>query len=284
MIGNRLLRRMALTASIGIVSLTAGCTTWWNFAAGSDPRQEVSSSLVDYLYPQSGRRHRAVEVGVPARLEVPLRVGLAFVPARAGHADLPEARKAQLLGTVQAHFSAQRYIERIEVIPTAYLRDGGSFGTLERVAGLHGVDVMALVSYDQLAIADDNTGSLLYWTLVGAYLVEGSRNDVSTFVDIAVFDVNTRRLLLRAPGVNELRASSTLVTSPERLRAARTESFAGAIADMTDNLEAELARFRRDLEHNADVHIASRNGAGATPWLALLIMLVIVLVASGSRR
>ena len=62
---------------------------------------------------------------------------------------------------------------------------------------------MALVSYDQVANTSEKTSSLLYWTIVGAYVVKGNKNDVQTFVDTAVFDMATRKLLFRAPGVSD---------------------------------------------------------------------------------
>ena len=128
--------------------------------------------------------------------------------------------------------------------------------------------------------ADDRTSSLLYWTIVGAYVVEGSQNDVSTFVDTAVFDLKTRRLLLRAPGINKLTATATLIRSADSMRAAREESFERAMADMTTNLAAELERFEARIKQDRSVLIAGKDGAsgsgalGPIPLLALAALLV----------
>lgn len=62
---------------------------------------------------------------------------------------------------------------------------------MAQVARLYGVDVMALVSYDQVIHTDDTKASLLYWTIIGAYIIKGSQFDTATFVDTAVFDINT---------------------------------------------------------------------------------------------
>ena len=95
------------------------------------------------------------------------------------------------------------------MIPEAYLRTGRGFPTaLEQTARLYDLDVMALVSYDQVAHSAEGRPSFLCWTIVGAYVVKGNENDVHTFVDTAVFDVPTRKLLFRAPGVSETPSNS----------------------------------------------------------------------------
>ena len=68
---------------------------------------------------------------------------------------------------------------------------------------MFGVDIMALVSYDQIHFTDSNAMAMLYWTIVGAYLVHGDEYDIKTLLDISVFDVASRKLLFRAPGVSQ---------------------------------------------------------------------------------
>ena len=67
------------------------------------------------------------------------------------------------------------------------------------------VDVVVLLSYDQMQFSDNNRLSVFYWTIVGGYLVNGSQYDVSTLVDASVFDVASRQLLFRAPGTSQLK-------------------------------------------------------------------------------
>lgn len=262
-----------------VLLLTSGCTAWWQALSGSSPRQGTSSSLVAFLYPD-GATPPAYDETVP-KLTVPLHVGVAFVPSSVSTGDaLPEATRARLLEQVRSSFIGQDYIREITTIPEAYLRGHSGFDTLDQVARLYGLDVIALISYDQVAVADDRTSSLLYWTVIGAYFIKGSQNDVSTFVDTAVFDVKTHKLLLRAPGTNQIVANSTLISSPQAMRAARTESFEAAMADMTGNLQSELVRFQARIKEDKSVLVASRErGAGAVPpgllltGLALLVML-----------
>jgi rhombotail lipoprotein len=258
--------------AIMALALLGGCTALWQSMSGEPPRQGTSSSLVEFLYP-SGEKPPPVDEAIPV-LTIPLRVGLAFVPGSSGSA-LPEATRMRLLEGVRRRFVGQDYVEEIVLVPEAYLSGQQGFDALDQVARLYDLDVMALVSYDQVSIADDRTSSLLYWTIVGAYVIEGSQNDVSTFVDTAVFDLRTRRLLLRAPGTNQLTATATLVRSADSMRAAREESFDLAMADMTENLAAELERFEARIKADRSVLVAREgdaSGAGALGPFALLAL------------
>ncbi|MGB5334103.1 MAG: rhombotarget lipoprotein, partial [Woeseiaceae bacterium] len=209
--------------------LISGCSSLWGL--GGDTRSGVSSSLVDYLYPK-GEVPPEVRDTVPY-LELPLRVGIAFVPGQGGNSAIPEATRIELLEKVKAEFNDRAYIAHIEVIPDTYLRSSTGVDGMRQVARIYGVDVMALVSYDQLAVSDDNPSSFLYWTIVGAYAIKATSNEVQTFVDTAVFDVKTARLLFRAPGLHKMSDRSTLIESGEVVRKARAESFAVAMERMT---------------------------------------------------
>ena len=257
-----------------VALLIVGCTSLW----GASGRQGVSSSLVDYLYPQGEVPPR--QEGVVPNLKLPLNVGLAFVPAR-NNSDqvLTEAYRIDLLNRVKTAFTGRDFIREIIVIPDAYMRSGSGFAALEQTARLYDLDVIALVSYDQVAHSDETRASFLYWTIVGAYMIKGNKNEVQTFVDTAVFDVPTRKLLFRAPGVNTLNSSSTLVDVERDTRKAREGSFEKAMADMTVSLDKELASFKERIKSDGSVRVSraggDQGGGGAADpaGLALLLLL-----------
>lgn len=243
------------------VLLLAACSSLWN--VGGETRSGVSSSLVDYLYP-AGEVPPDLQKTIPY-LELPLRVGIAFVPGQSGRSAISEATKIQLLENVKAEFVDREFIEHIEVIPDTYLRSSKGVSGMQQVARLYGADVMALVSYDQVAASDDNPSSFLYWTIVGAYVIKATSNEVQTFVDTAVFDVKTGRLLFRAPGLDKSTDRSTLVESAEVVRKTRDASFAAAMGAMTQNLATELDRFRARVKEDpgvAEVKWKSGSGGG----------------------
>lgn len=256
----------------------SGCTAFFT-GYGTGTRQGVSSSLVDYLYPQ-GEEPPDVPNSIP-HLDLPLRVGIAFVPGAYSRNDISEATKMELLEGVKAEFVQQEYIDHIEVIPETYLRSGNGINGMKQVARLYGVDVMALVSYDQVSSSADNAASVLYWTIVGAYFIPGTNTEVQTFVDTAVFDVDTAQLLFRAPGVDSQEQLSSAIGSEDVVRRKSAESFVVAVDDMTTNLSDELIRFEEDVKNNpARAEVKWRDGyvggAGATGMGFFLLLLLAV--------
>lgn len=272
-----------ISASLTVL-LLAACSSLWNI--GGETRSGVSSSLVDYLYP-AGEVPPDLQNTIPY-LELPLRVGIAFVPGQGGRSVISEATKIELLEKVKAEFVSREYIEHIEVIPDTYLRSSKGINGMQQVARLYGVDVMALVSYDQVAVSEDNPASFLYWTIVGAYVIPATSNEVQTFVDTAVFDVNTARLLFRAPGVDKTSDRSTLIESGEVVRKTRDASFAAAMGAMTQSLATELDSFRVRMKEDPKVAQAEwkpgYGGGGAIGWLSVLLLLVTGLSAYRGRR
>lgn len=253
-----------------------GCSSLWDWSG--DTRSGDSSSLVDYLYP-NGEIPPEVDGTIPY-LELPLRVGIGFVPGRAGHGTISEATKMKLLEEVKAGFVDREYISHIEVIPDTYLRSSRGITGMQQVARLYDLDVMALVSYDQVAFSEENPSGFLYWTIIGAYVIKATSNEVQTFVDTAVFDVNTARLMFRAPGSDAISDRSTLVEAGETVRRARDESIAAAMGEMADNLTIELDHFQERVKEDPTVAQTTwkegSGGGGGTGWPLLAALLISV--------
>jgi rhombotail lipoprotein len=276
--------------SVGVVIICAlpvilaGCLGFFE----NGTRQGSSSSLVDFLYPE-GEKPPPVGTQIPT-LSLPLRVGLAFVPTNVATTEaLSEARKTELLERTKAAFQGRDYLREIIVIPEIYLRSSRGFDTVDQVARLYNLDVIALVSHDQLAISSDRTSSLLYWTIVGAYVVEGTQNEVQTLVDTAVFDIPTRTLLFRAPGIDKVTKDATLVATPEQVRRTQDESFGRAMDQMTGNLQKELEVFRERIKTEGTIRVVKQDGsgdggAGSLGRLELLALCVLALSLSRRRK
>lgn len=273
-----------LTVVTALMVCLAGCSSLWV----TDERKGVSSSLVDYLYPR-GEVPPEYDEKIP-QLVLPLRVGLAFVPSSAPSVSgLSEATKANLLERVRMEFQEPEYIQHIEIIPDTYMQSSKGFDGMQQVARLYGVDVMALVSYDQIAAIGDKKSSVLYWTIVGAYFIRGTENEVQTFVDTAVFDVSSRKLLFRAPGTNRIETSSTLAEASETFRETQQAGFQAAMADMTGNLVQELEKFEVRLKDEPTLAQVtwtdgSRGGGGSITWLALALLVIQQISRKGSEQ
>ena len=263
---------LALTTA----ALAAGCATWFDPAPSAQ-----RATVVEYLYPKG--EQPTLSPTLP-ELRLPLRVGIAFVPGERA-ADLPETERDRLLHRVKDAFANRPYISAIEVIPTAYLRTRGGFDNLEQAARMFNVDVVTLLSYDQVQFKDNNRLSLLYWTLIGAYLVNGDQYDVNTLVDASVFDVASRKLLFRAPGTSQIKGSSPLVKFSEASRAARSEGFRQAIDTLIPQLDQQLEDFKVRIKEDKVARVTEKPGytghGGGSSDLAALGL--IALAALGQR-
>lgn len=268
------------TLLIAMTMMLTGCAGFFDAGYGGT-RSGTSSSLVDYLYP-GGEIPPEVDGRIP-HLELPLKVGIAFVPGSRGQLVVPEPTRIELLEYVADAFDERPYIARIEVIPETYLKRADGVTGMQQVARLYGVDVMALVSYDQVAATGENAASLLYWTIVGAYVIPGTSNEVQTFVDTAVLDVDTAKLLFRAPGTDTSTNVHAAVGNDRAVWRTRNESFTTAVADMRNNLETELVRFEDAIENQtAEATISYRAGySGGGSFDGLLILILAAIAIGG---
>lgn len=215
-------------------------------------KSHIASSAVEFLYPD---RDSVVEKPAIPHLTLPMEVGVAFVPStRNTHAkrDLGEKEKLALMERVASDFRRYDFIGNIEIIPTVYLRPAGGFGNLDQIRTMYGVDVMVLLSYDQVQYTDEGFLSLTYWTLVGAYIVQGEKNDTSTMLDAVVYDIASRKMLFRAPGLSQVKGSATPINQSEELRLDSRKGFALAADDLVANLTGELERFQEKVKNRPD--------------------------------
>ncbi|MDH5434250.1 MAG: rhombotarget lipoprotein [Gammaproteobacteria bacterium] len=245
------------------------------FITGCSMNRSVhnKTSIMEYLYPTENERE--VQPNIPT-LRLPLKVGIAFVPEKSIYMKSPitETEKQLLLETVAKHFSKHQFISEIEVIPTAYLTPKGSFTNLNQIKTMYNVDVVALVSYDQTQFTQDTLLSLSYWTIIGAYIVPGDKNDTHTMVDTVVFDIESKSMLFRAPGTSFIKGLSTAMHSAESLREDSHKGFNQATEQMIKNLDLQLSSFKQKVKDNpAKAKIVHRpgysggGGGGSMFWL-----------------
>lgn len=257
-----------------------GCASW---SSGKGPKQV--GSVVDYLYPNANEPP-ALKSEI-TRLRPPVRVGVAFVPGSGAATSLPETEKIKLLERVRASFSKHEFIGNIEVIPTAYLQPKGGFTNLEQVARMFNVEVVALLSYDQVQFNDTNVLSVLYWTIVGAYIIHGDQYDVQTLVDASVFDVRTHKLLFRAPGTSQVKGSASMAGFSERARAARVEGYNKAVDDLVPKLQTELDSFKERIKTDGSFKVENKpgySGGGSVDGLMLALLGLLVAFCYAKRR
>lgn len=278
-------RLFIFAASVFIVALVAACATGTT---------KNATSVVDYLFPNT--KDPIVTPGIPV-LTLPLRVGIAFVPPdssyrghsrrytglfganQEGSPALTEQRKTDLMQAVSDRFRKYPFVKDIEIIPSAYLTPGGSFANLDQIRTMYGVDVIALLSYDQVQFTDEGVASLTYWTIVGAYVIPGEKNDTQTMLDAVVYDIPSRKMLFRAPGLSRIKGSATLVNQSEELRTDSGKGFDEAAKQLIVNLDDQLTQFKEKVKERPQEYkvvnssgYSGGSGGGAIDPVSLLLL------------
>lgn len=234
------------------------------------------SSAVDYLYPN--KSEPVEKPGVPV-MEIPMKVGIAFVPeagrygrsrnfwqsmtggGRSNAFKMTENQKTILMKQVADYFRKYKFIGSIEIIPSPYLKPQGSFANLDQIRTMYGIDAIALISVDQVQFTDEGVASFLYWTIIGAYTIPGEKNSTHTMMDAVVYDIKSRKMLFRAPGLSEVKGKATPVNISEELRKDSQEGFQIAAKDMIKNLDEQLSTFKTKVKESPkEYKVVERRG------------------------
>jgi len=256
--------------SLAAISLIAGCAL-----LGVADNHRQASSIMAYLYPKHADSH--IDAPTVPTLSLPLRVGVAFVPEQSNRPGanfiswenerFTEKQKMALMKQVSDNFKKFAFVQSIELIPSSYLTPQGGFENLDQLRAMFGVDVIALLGYDQAQFTDEGWASITYWTVVGAYVIPGERNDTKTMMDAVVYDIASRKLLFRAPGISQIKASATPINLKEGLRDDSEHGFEQAATNLVTNLQEQLAQFKERVKSSPEefkvVAKPGYSGAGA---------------------
>lgn len=268
---------------LSVLLLTQGCS----LLGPQKVRHTRSTSLVDFLYPDG---HIPSDDLTPV-LHLPLRVGLAFVP-EASHENTIDAKmKLELLNAIKQEFKNLRYIQSIEIIPELYLTNQQNKNQLSQLKQLYHLDVLALVSYDQIINRKENVLALTYLTIVGSYVFPGSHFNVSTLIDMALIDLETKRLLFRAAGTNASKGISAEAYTRHQYDTHQSQDFVNAMQMMQSQLVVQLHQFEQRLrakDPNDDIKVVAKKGykMSISPelfWLLLLVFTVKLLINKPKR-
>jgi rhombotail lipoprotein len=255
----------------------------------------ITSNSLDFLYP------KGVDTSPPSdvTLQLPLRVGIAFAPTAARWEEtLAASQKQTLLESVATAFRDHEGLGTVEVIPAAFLKTAGGFENLDQLIPAFGLDIIALVSYDQFQFSDTTRKSWTYWTLVGAYLVKGEENETHTMMDAVIVEIPSRAILFTSSGQSQVSGKTTPINVSKELRAASVAGFEQATSSLIENLDAALDAFEQqaltgtirgegtpavEMYSASGERLGSGGGGGAAGWL-LLGALGFLLALAGRDR
>jgi rhombotail lipoprotein len=276
-------RRVSLVAALlAMPIVVTGCGSLDGFFGSEKRHQHGSTPLVDYLYGDTEPPQATAQV----ELQMPIVIGLTFLPTARGSGPTAVERDA-VLQSIRERFSKLAYVRDIVIVPDYYLgnRRGSGFDELQRVAQLQRLDVIALVSHDQLSQTSQNKRSLAYLTIAGAFLVRGNEQATHTLLDLAVVEPRSRSLLLRSGGTSSLQQSSTAIELQTHRDRQQTQGFAQATEVLNDNFARELVAFEKQVrEGRAPIRVvdANRSRSGALDILQLAFLMILVVCAARS--
>jgi len=270
---------------IGLVAMTALLAAGCSGMGGGQQRR--TANLSAFLYSETGVKPEPKPVSA---LSLPFKVGIAFVPsdgstnngfafasagpnqasASAGYREanpnysyppnrlISENEKLELIKHICGKLGQYPALKSAETVSSDYIVARGGFDNLDRVRALYGLDVIILLSYDQVQFTDEGMLTLSYWTIVGAYVVPGEKIDTKTVMEAAVYDIANRRLLFRASGEGRIKGSSTPINLSEQLREESNKSFQIAATHLAANLTNEGEAFKKQLAANTGEYKTER--------------------------
>lgn len=260
-------------------------------------RSQLKSNALEYLYPEG----RDAAAPTDVKLELPVRVGIAFAPSTSTVRDtFSESQKQALLTRIAEAFREREGIASVEPIPSTFLQPEGGFDNVDRLVPAFGVDLIAIVSYDQFQFSESGRSSWAYWTLVGAYVVKGEKNQTRTMMNTVVYDIPSRAMLFNASGSSSVSGKSLPVQIDKALRERSEQGFEAATDDLITSMNTALDAFQSQAATGtvrgpgtpavAMVDAAGNpvqpagGGAGALGAVELLAALLMVSSALVSRR
>jgi len=281
--------RLMTIALVALLLLSAACAVH---------RSQLKSNALEFLYPEG----RAAAAPADVQLELPVRVGIAFAPSNKTVRDtFSESQKQALLTRIAEAFREREGIASVEPIPSTFLQPEGGFDNVDRLVPAFGLDLIAIVSYDQFQFSESGRSSWAYWTLVGAYVVKGEKNQTRTMMNTVVYDIPSRAMLFNASGRSSVSGKSLPVQIDKALRERSEQGFEAATDDLIANMNTALDAFQTQaatgtvrgpgtpavamVDAAGDPVQPAGGGAGALgPALAAAALLLATLSLRRSRR
>jgi rhombotail lipoprotein len=194
-----------------------------------------------------------------------MRIGLAFAPEAESSSDLPDPTKGTVLDDVGRKLSSYPFVQSVVVIPHVYLQRGGGFKNLRQLEAAFGVDVIGLVSFDQIANTSENPASILYITLVGRYFIPGDKHEVKTLVDVLLLEPQSETLLMRAAGTSSVKGLSADAFQRSRASELSRRGYEQAVPLLFAELDERLEELKDDVRsgRRKDVRVEVKAGHSA---------------------
>jgi len=202
---------------------------------------QKQSNLASFLF--SGNQPQAPAQKAP--LQLPAKVGIAFVPGDPASSNLPDTTKKEVIEAVRSQLAKHtKYVAGAQSIPSIYLTPSGGVQNLEQVAQQFGVDVIVILGANQLQKHERNSlAAFLDVTIIGQYLIPGNTVDTATVLEAAVYHVPSRALIFRTDGANQKTSRSTRYGSSQTAQNDSASSILDASKKLVVSIGEALVGF-----------------------------------------
>ena len=260
---------MRSIAAAGAILLLSGCAWFMGPTHDQVAQSKVTQSALRYLYPT---QQQAVGTADVTQLQLPLRVGVAFLPD-SGYHRVDGGSLNQALNPLLKVLQAQPFVRSAVALPHDALTPSGGFAELDKLSLMHRIDVVMLIGYQQTAYSAENPLALLDLSIVGAYVIPGHNNEVTTQLTATAIHVASRRYLLSADSVVQASGHSTLSHAPSQIREKQSDGFVQSVAELEQPLQLALTQFKTSLKSDNSIKIAGGSAGGVT-FLMLISLLL----------
>lgn len=293
-----------LTTVLKISIALIACLSLTACACGSNIRTvQRQNNLSTYLY--SGKEPLA-EIQQKKPLSLPAKVGITFVPTSGNNLSIPETTKKQVMESVRLELAKhKKCIAVAHSIPSSYLQPQGGIAELERIAGQFDVDVIVLLSANQLQKYERNPlAAFMDVTIVGSYMIPGTTVDTSTLLEATVIHMPSRALVFRTEGSDETHSRATQFGSSGTALNDSVASIEDASKNLVASIGKSLSKFekfdatravairtlpnpvvdRQNYWENVNEYKASGGGAFDIGWIVLIGASAVCAAGMRNRR
>jgi rhombotail lipoprotein len=229
-----------------LLLFAAGCTLVRDPERAPREKERIHSTpLADFLY--DGKREPVVDGR--ATLLLPIRIGLAFVPASAettGNIPTLEQR-GRALDNVRDSLRALSWVSEVAIVPDYWFarQQGAGFDKLGALARQFDFDLVALISYDQAMYEFQNMRSLGLITIIGKDYYKVDVDQALTVIDLTLIEPDSRTLVMRVAAGDKFGDTTTLLDDWRSQAHVRRVSFDRANEVFLETLRRELPELRQ---------------------------------------
>ena len=251
-----------LFLALMLLLMTSGCATWQSHQS----TRTVTQSAYGYLYQKQDETPLLIDAGT-TQLNLPLRVAVAIAPDQSSRPTEGIGR-AEALTVMRNIVAAEPFVSSVVTLPYGTLNRSGGYRELERIAFMHRVDTIVLVSFEQFTRSKGSGWTLLDLTLLGSYVIPGHKYMVQTRATATALHIPSQRFLFNADTCHDSEAWATESDKDWQIHTHLQDGLREATAGLAPELRLALQEFKTLIKTDESLQVAG----GTSPFFLLLLL------------